>query len=105
MNEPKDDLNPDQKVEECAKITIYQQSTEQNGKLGQQVLQTRILKPDEINRDINQKVQRKTPLFNHNKKITGRPSIGDISSGGQALEYAGWKVAETPTTAHYVVKK
>jgi hypothetical protein len=61
MNEPsKDDLvrNLKQKVEECAKIIVYQQSTERNGKLGHQVLQTGIFKPDEINRGINKKHER-----------------------------------------------
>jgi hypothetical protein len=105
MNEPKDDLrNLKQKVKECAKIIAYQQSTKINGKLGYQVLQTSIFKRDEINRDLNQKVQKKIPLFNHQKKFAGRPSIGNISSGGQALEYAAQKFAATPTTGRYVAK-
>jgi hypothetical protein len=101
MNEPKDDLrNLKQKVEECAKKIVYEQSAERNGKLGHQVLQTGIFKPDKINHEINQKVQKKIPLLNHEKKIAGRPSIGSISSGGQALEYAVQKFAAT----RYVAK-
>jgi hypothetical protein len=68
------------------------------------VLQTGIFKPDEINREINQKVQKKIPLFNHKKQIAGHPSIGNILSGGQALEYAAQKFAATPTTGRYVAK-
>jgi hypothetical protein len=43
-------------------------------------------------------------LFNHEKQIAGHPSIGNISSGGQALEYAAQKFAATPTTGRYVAK-
>jgi hypothetical protein len=60
--------------------------------------------PDEINRDINQKVKKRIPTFKHQKKISGRPSIGNISSGHQALEYAVQKVAATPMTGRYVAK-
>jgi hypothetical protein len=68
------------------------------------VLQTGIFKLDEINCDLNQKVQKKIPLFNHQKKIAGRPSIGNLSRGGHALEYAAQKFAATPTTGRYVAK-
>jgi hypothetical protein len=43
------------------------------------------------------------PIFKHQRKILGRPSIGDIESRDQALKYAGRKVAATPTTGRYVV--
>jgi hypothetical protein len=59
---------------------------------------------DEINCDINQKVQKKILLFKHQKKIAGCPSIGNISSRGQAFKCAAQKFAATPTTRHYVAK-
>jgi hypothetical protein len=40
-------------------------------------------------------------LFEHEKKILGRPSIGNITIGDQALVNAVQKVAATPTTARY----
>jgi hypothetical protein len=92
---------PEQKVEECAKILACQ-SAESNGKLGHQVLETGIFKPDEINCNINYQVKKRIPLFKHQKKISGRPSVSDISSGDQALDYGARKVATTPTTGRYV---
>jgi hypothetical protein len=101
MNMPKDDLNPEQKVNECAKIITYQ-SAKRNGKLGLQVLETGMFKPEEINRDVNQQVKKIISLFEHKKKVLGHPSIGNITSGDQALVYAAQKVAAMPTTACYV---
>jgi hypothetical protein len=67
------------------------------------VLATGIFEPGQVNRGLNQRIKKRVPIFEHQKKISGRPSIGDIESGDQALKYAGWKVAATPTTGRYVV--
>lgn len=43
-------------------------------------------------------------MFNHQKKIAGHPTIGNILSRGQTLEYGAQKIAATHTTGHYVAK-
>jgi hypothetical protein len=96
------DRNPKQKVDDCAKILAY--SKEEKVSLGQQVLATGIFEPGEVNRDINQIIKRRMPMFEHEKKISGRASIGEISSVGQALDYVVQKVAATPTTGRFVIK-
>jgi hypothetical protein len=85
MNVPKDDLNPEQKVDECAKIIAYK-SAERNGKLSFQVKETGVFRPEEINRDINQRVKKRIPKYEHEKKISGSPSIGNITSGDQEIK-------------------
>jgi hypothetical protein len=43
-----------------------------NGKLGQQVLDTGIFKPEEVNCDLlNQKMKKRIKPFEHQKKILG----------------------------------
>ena len=93
---------PLQKVDDCAKALAYTPADEKS-KLGQRVLATGIFEPGQLNRNLNQRIKKRVPIFEHQKKISGRPSIGDIESGDQALKYAGRKAAATPTTGRYVV--
>jgi hypothetical protein len=93
--------NPKQKVDDCAKILAYNKNEKVS--LGQQVLATGIFDPGEVNRDISQIIKRRMPMYEHEKKISGRASIGEISSGGQALDCVVQKVAATPTTGRFVV--
>jgi hypothetical protein len=57
---------------------------------------TGIFELEEVNRDLNQKVQKRIKLFEHQKKILGRPSSDGVSRGEQAIEYIAQKVAATP---------
>jgi hypothetical protein len=72
--------------------------------LGQQVLATGVFEPGKANRDINQIIKRRMPMFENEKKILGQASIGEISSGGQAFDYVMQKVVATPTTGSSVMK-
>jgi hypothetical protein len=70
------DRNPKQKVDDCAKILAYNKNEKVS--LGQQVLATGIFDPGEVNHDMSQIIKRRMPMYEHEKKISGRASIGDF---------------------------
>jgi hypothetical protein len=49
-------------------------------------------------------VKKRVPCFEHEKKILGRPSIGNIASDHQALLYTAKKFAATPTKGYFVAQ-
>jgi hypothetical protein len=73
-----------QKVDECAKMIALQSAKGVVKQLGRQVSETGIFQPEELNCDVNQQVKKKALLYEHKKKISGRASFGNISSGEQA---------------------
>jgi hypothetical protein len=69
-----------QKVDECAKMIAFQSAEGVVKQLGRQVSETDIFQPEELNRDVNQQVKKKVPLYEHKKQISGRASFDNISS-------------------------
>jgi hypothetical protein len=57
-----------QKVDECAKMIAIQSAKGVVKQLGRQLSETGIFQPEELNRDVNQQVKKKVPLYEHKRR-------------------------------------
>jgi hypothetical protein len=90
------------RIDEAAKTIVYQKIV---GKSEYQLQETGLFNGVEIkDKSIKLKVQRRLKKFQHENKISGRPSLDYVQNPDEALKYAKRKLAETPSKARFVEK-